>query len=133
MVNVAASYSPKHFLLKALSNYQTFQDSFGSSQNLYKKLIKELHTLLCLLVRGLINSKRGVRLFQISQQEKFFSSLITTSGGNILLRPPLTTLQKSPSYLLQFGQEENILGHSFERRHLLICFEVPTGRVETGW
>ena len=52
---------------------------------------------------GLTNNKGGVRLFRISQKERrwvaFSCSLI-----------------KRPSSPLQFGQEENIPGHSFERR-----------------
>ena len=45
---------------------------------------------------------------------------------------------KRPSFSLQFGQEENILGHLFKRRVYWFIskdtsvFPIPTGRVESG-
>ena len=46
-------------------------------------------------------------------------------------------IPKKPPLSLQFGKARNILGHSFEKKSLLICFEsyqgIPyshTGRVD---
>ena len=36
-------------------------------------------------------------------------------GGNLTMQPPGCTLQGRPSSHLQFGQKENIPGHSVER------------------
>ena len=68
MVNVTASYSPKHFLLKALSNLLDL--CLVNSKILYfwqvlesiHKFIIELHTLLCLFVRGYNKQQRNVRI-----------------------------------------------------------------------
>ena len=74
MVNVTASYSPKHFLLKALSNYQTFAFltasfcTFGRSWNLSAIYHKEsitstqLYVLQCLFVRVSNKRKRRDRI-----------------------------------------------------------------------
>ena len=52
--------------------------------------------------------------------------------------PASCTLQKRPSSPFQFGQEENMPGHSFERKAYLFVlntdsvFSIPIGRVERG-
>ena len=51
---------------------------------------------------------------------------------------PSCTLQKRPFSPFQFGQEENMLGHSIERRaycfilKIARAFPIPTGRVRIG-
>ena len=55
-------------------------------------------------------------LFRISQKERIF---FVSYNNQVLLGvisrcAPLCNLQKRPSFSLQFGQEENILGYSFE-------------------
>ena len=65
-----------------------------------------------------MKNKGGAGLFQVSQKEGLFISY----DNQVLLRvfshcdPPSCTLQERPSSPLQFGQEENIPGHSIERR-----------------
>ena len=44
---------------------------------IYLKLIIEFHALLFLFVRGSSKSKRGLEVFQISQKERLFLSLMT--------------------------------------------------------
>ena len=101
------------------------------------KFIIELHALQCLFVRGLIKNKEGEGLFQISQKERL-SSLMTTkySWGNLIILPSFLHLSKKASLypVFQFGQEENVPGHSIERRAYLFIlniarmFPIPSSR-----
>ena len=78
----------------------------------------------------------GVGLFQISEKDILFHLLWQPSalGGNLTMHSP-----KKTSFLLQFGQEENITGHSTERRaywfvsKIARVFPVPIDRVTIGW
>ena len=76
MVNLAASYSPKHFLLKAQSNCLCFADSrilyFSYVLESIHKCIIELLVLQFLFVRGSNKNKGGGGLFQILQKERLF-------------------------------------------------------------
>ena len=107
----------KHYLLKTLSNCQTFAlltvgfFTFNVLEFIHK-LIIELHALQCLFVRRYNKKKKGggeAGLFQISQKERLFHHLWQprSLGKNLIMWP------SSP---LQFGQEENICRHSVERR-----------------
>ena len=63
---------------------------------------------------GLISNKGGLGLFRISQKDTLFHLLCQPSAlwSNLTMRPPFFHLQKRPSSPLQFGQEENISGHT---------------------
>ena len=114
MVNVTESYSPKQFLLEALSNYETFAlltAGFSTFDRFIHKFIVELHAMQCLFVSGSKKQKRRGRvgLFQTSHKDRLFHLLWQPSafGGNLTMQTPI--LQP---------QEENIPGHSTERRTL---------------
>ena len=53
--------------------------------------------------------------------------------------PPYGTLQKRPSSIIWYGQEDNIQGHSIERSaywfvlKITRVFPIPTGREGVGW
>ena len=76
------------------------------------KFIIEPYVLQCLFVRGSNKKQRWGRI--ISQKDRIFHLLWQPSarGGNLTM----WTLQERPSSPLQFGQEENIPGHSIEGR-----------------
>ena len=100
------------------------------------KFITELHVLQFLFVRRSKKNKGGVKLFQISQKERLFhlSGQPSALGGNITMCPPSSTTQKRPSCPLQFGQEENMPGHSVQWRaywfvlKIARMFPTPTSR-----
>ena len=81
----------------------------------------------------MVYNKGGAELFWISQNQRRFSSLITTkcSWGSFLGGGDFSPFQ--------FCQEENIPGHSFERRAYLTVlkaarvFPILTTRVEKEW
>ena len=114
MVNVTLSYSPKHFLLKVLSNSDRRILFFWQVLVSIHKFIIELYALQCLL--------GGVGLFQISQKDRLFYLLWqpSTPGGNFKCSPPSCTLQKRPYSPLQFGQKQNMPEQSIERRAYLL-------------
>ena len=62
--------------------------------------------------------KGGVGLFQISQKGRHFHLLDNQVLLGVVSQcgPSSWTLQERPSSPLQFGQEENIPGHSIESR-----------------
>ena len=78
MVNVTGSCSPKHFLLKALSNYWTFAlltvgfCTFDRSWNLSTNISQSSIPCSAYLQGSIISNKGGVRLIQISQKDKLF-------------------------------------------------------------
>ena len=63
---------------------------------------------------GLISNKGGLGLFRISQRTHFFIFYVNQVLFGVISQcvPPSSTLQKRPSSPLQFGQEENISGHT---------------------
>ena len=67
---------------------------------------------------GLVKSKEGVGVFQISQKERRFHLLWqpSTLGVYLIMQSPFLHPSKNPSSPLQFGQENIIPGHSIERR-----------------
>ena len=103
------------------------------------KFIIELNALQCLFVWDLIKNKEKVGLFQISLKERLFISQPSALGVISQCGPPSCTLQKRPFPPLHFGQEENIQGHSTERRAYQFVLKIsrmlpiPTGRVGIGW
>ena len=114
MVNGTESYSPKQFLLETLSNYETFvllTAGFCTFDMFIHKFIVELYAMQCLFVGGSNKQKRGGRvgLFQTSDQDRLFHLLWqpSTFGGNLTVQ----------TRILQ-PKEENIPGHSTERRTL---------------
>ena len=141
MFNVTALYSPKHFLLKALSNLLDLclADSrilyFLTGPGIYPQIYRIAPCLHCLFVRGSNKQQRRVRLFEISQMDRLFNLLWQPSalGDNLTMRPFSCT---SP---LQFGQEENIPRQPFDRRAYWFALKIarmlpiPTGRVGVGW
>ena len=66
----------------------------------------------------LIKNKGGVGLFQFYERRNFFNSFDDQALLGVISEcdPPSCTLQKRLSYHLQFGQKENIPGHSIESR-----------------
>ena len=123
MVNVTASYSPKHFFWKLyviIRPWPSWQQILHFSQVLESihKFKKKFHTLQCLFLGALISNKWGVGSFQIYQKDRLFHPLWqpSTLGGNPTMLPPSCTFQKWPSPSLYFGQEENIPGHSTEKK-----------------
>ena len=95
------------------------QASFDRFWNLSTTCITELHAMLCLFVMSLINSKGGVRLIRISQNEVLFLSLITTKcSWGVISRfcalfipsrkslPPSFSLAKKKIYLVTPLKEE---------------------------
>ena len=106
------------------------------------KFIIELHVLQCLFVRGSNEKQRKDKIISNFTKEETFSSVMTTKvllGEISQYAPPSCTLQKRPFSPLQFGQEENIPGHSTEGRtywyvlKLARVLPIPTGRVRLGW
>ena len=94
------------------------------------KLIIELDVMQCLFVRRSNKIQRRGRI--ISNFTNGVSHLLwqpSALWGNLTMCPPSCTLQKRTSSLLHFGQEENISGHSTERR----AYEFATGRAGFGW
>ena len=127
----------KHFLLKALTNYQTFAFltagffTFARSWNLSK-----LHVLQCLFVNGSNKKQKRCRIILRFTKGETSSCLMTTKrtlGSSHQVLPTSCTLQKRPFSPLMSAHEENIPGHSFERKAYLfllkIVFPIPTGRV----
>ena len=84
-----------------------------------------------------MKNKGEVGLFQIWKKERLFHLSWQPSdlGGNATCGPPLFHLPKRPSSLLQFGQKENIPGHSAESRGYRFILKtarvlpIPTDRV----
>ena len=80
MVSETASYPPKHFLLKTLSNYWTFAlltagfFTFNRSWNLLTNLSQKPMSCSAYLEECLIINKGRVGLFQILQKERLFIS-----------------------------------------------------------
>ena len=110
-------YSPKHFLLKALSNYYTFFlltagfFTFERSWNLSTNFSWNYTSCSAYLWEGLIKNKGGVGYFQISEKERLFISYnnqmlleVISQCGPFLItskeRFPLSfTLTKKRTYL----------------------------------
>ena len=67
---------------------------------------------------GLVKNKGEIGLFKISQKEGLFHLLDNQVLLGVISQcgPPICTFQKRPSSPLQFGQEENIRGHSMKSR-----------------
>ena len=91
-------------------------ENFERSWNLFTEFIIELLALLTYLQGSLINSKDRV-ISNFTKRETFFISY----NNQVLLEvisscAPPCNLKKRPSFPLQFGQKENILGYSFKRR-----------------
>ena len=123
MVNVTASYSPKHFFWKLyviIRPWPSWQQILHFSQVLESihKFKKKFHTLQCLFLGAVISNKWGVGSFQIYQKDRLFHLLWqpSTLGGNPTMLPPSYKKKKWPSPSLYFGQEENIPGHSTEKK-----------------
>ena len=92
---------------------------------IYPEIMIELHVLLYLFVRRLINSKRGAALFRISQQKICFIFYNTQVFLGVISRCSLPFLhfpKKTYSSLLS-SQKRNIPETSIWKRSLLICFE----------
>ena len=76
--------------------------------------------------------------FRILQKEDIFHLLYQLSAleGSLTMQPRFYHPLKISSSPIQFGQEENIHGHSFERRtyrfvlKITWVFPIPRGRVE---
>ena len=86
---------------------------------IYPQVYYELHIPQYLFVGGSNKKQRGVGLFQISQNERLFHPQWQPNalGDNLKQRGPTScTLQKTPFFPLNYGQEENISGHPTERR-----------------
>ena len=145
MVNVTASYSPKHFLLKIRSIYIIIrpvpcwqQDSLLlTGPGIYPQTF---HRNPCPAVLFF----KVVGLFQISQKEWLFYLLWQQGalGVDLTMWPckkGCCTLQKRLSSPPQVGQEENISGHSVERRAYWFVLKItwvlpiPTGREGIVW
>ena len=80
MVNVTASYSPKPFLLKGLSNLLDFY-LFNSSILYFWQVLKsvhkfiiELNVLQCLFGRGYNKQKKGYDYFKFPKRTDCFIS-----------------------------------------------------------
>ena len=110
-------------------------------ESIHKGII-ELHVLQRLFVRGSNKKQRRDRITSNFTKEETFSSLMTTKvllGEISQCAPPSYTLQKRSLSPLQFGQKENIPGHSTEGRtywyvlKLARVLPIPTGRVRLGW
>ena len=80
--------------------------------------VLELSTLLYLFVKGFNkHKKRSESISNFIKGEAFFISYNNQMLLDVLSRRslPSRTLQERPSSPLQFGQEQNIPGHLFER------------------
>ena len=146
MVSVTMSYYPQKF---AFEGSKLLLDiCLADSRILYfwyvlksiHKFIIELHALQCLFVRG-SNKKqrRGLGLFEISQKVRLFHILWqpSTLGGNLIMQSFFLHPSKKPSSPLQFGKEENIPGHSIERKTYWFILKIdrssPFRWVGIGW
>ena len=111
MVNVTASYSPKHFLLESLSNYSTFpwwqKDSFDRSWNLPINL--STNSMSC--------STCEIPCISYNNQV-----LLGWISGCI---PPSCTFQKEgpPLPFILANKRVYLDTHLKEELSLLICFE----------
>ena len=122
MVDVTAWYSPKHFRLKALRNYWVFAlltegfCTLGRSWNpgIYTQIYlrSPCHTVLI----GSNKQQRRGRIISNLTKQTFSSRMPSAIWVNLTMQPPSCTLQNRLSSPLQFGQEENISGHSSENR-----------------
>ena len=78
---------------------------------------------------GLVNSKKGVRLFRISHKVRPFSSFTIASalGPNLTLHPPTPShapSKKWPSYPISLANNKIISSWAqILKKSLLICFE----------
>ena len=126
MVSVTASYYHKTF---AFGGSKLLLDiCLAHSRILYfwyilksiHKFIIELHALQCLFFRGSNKKQRKSWIISNFIKGETFSSLMTTKyillGVISECGTPSCTPQKKPSSPFQFGQEEDIPGHSVERR-----------------
>ena len=122
---MTASYYPKHFLLKALSNYKIFcfADSrifcFCQVLESIHKFIIELHFLQCLYVMG-SNKKMSGNIFSNFTKGEIFHHLWQPSalGGNRTMWSPSSVWP---------GTEYNRA--LIWNKSLLICFESYHGMV----
>ena len=81
MVNLTASYSPKHFLLIALSNYYLADSRilyFWQVMEYIHKFIIKLHTLQCFLVRRFNEQQGRGRIISNITKGRNFPSFMTT-------------------------------------------------------
>ena len=107
MVNVTASYSPKHFFWKLyviIRPWPSWQQILHFSQVLESihKFKKKFHTLQCLFLGALISNKWGVGSFQIYDNQVLLGvilqccPLLAPSKNGL---PLLFTLAKKKIYL----------------------------------
>ena len=117
MANVIAWYSPKAFSFE--SSQKLLDICLAGSRILYfwyvlestHKFTIELHSLQCFFLRRSNRKQRRDRIISnLSKGETFSSLLATKYSWGIILRCGF------PTCTLQFGQEENIPGHSIENR-----------------
>ena len=105
-------------------------------ESIHKFITTELHALQCLFVRGSNKQQRRGRIVSNFTKVHFFVFYDNQVLLGVISQcgPPSYTLQEKLSPL-QFGQEENIPGHSIERRaywfilKIVKVFPIPTGRV----
>ena len=127
MVNVTAPYHPKTF---AFEGSKLLLDiSLGDSRILYfwyvlKSIQKIYHRTPCLFVKGSNEKQRRGRIISNFTKGETFSSLNDNQVllGVISCGPHSCTPQKRG--FLQFGQEENIPGHSIETRPYWFIFKI---------
>ena len=101
MVNVTASYSTKYFLLKALVITKKLDSKifyFWQVLDFIYKFITEFHTLQCLFVMEFNKKQRKVALFEISKNERLFTSYDKQVLLGVISKwsPTSCTLQKRP-------------------------------------
>ena len=103
------------------------------------KFIIEFHVLQCLYVGGSSKKQRRVRIISNFRKGETFHFYDNQELLCVISQcaSPSCTLQERPSSPLQFRQEENIPGHSTERRAYWFVLKLPGcclfPRVAIGW
>ena len=98
---VMTLYSPTHFFMEAIVNYQTF---LLLTKGLFRHVMESIHKICCrtpypaVLFWGLINSEEGTESFQISQKERLCQFFIKTkyTWGNLTMHHRTPSPRQSP-------------------------------------
>ena len=126
--------SPKHFLLKALSNFQIFAlltaglFTFDGFWNLFTNLSKK--SMSCntyFLSGGLIKGKGGAKLFQSSEKERLFISYDNQVLLGIISQcdPPLEPSKKGLPLLFTLAKKRTYLDTQLKWEYTDLFWKLP--------
>ena len=128
MVNMAVS-CPHTFSLRSHNSQVLPLVTRGILPHILKSIHKILSTQFLVVWGSKKQHRRGQYHSNFTKRDTFLVSLkLSAILGNLTLHHSCLSLPKNTSFL-QFGQEENIRGHLFEKI-FLVCFSALSPQVE---